>query len=141
MITQILGLRRKFGDRETKNKVCLNLFFDENNLKVPKYKQTIFVGHEVLQMKPIVDKDSTYHRFIKANDWVYGLFPNAEKDEPLNQSKRSMSSSLTGDMVERVLKYIQLKLINSHKTTELITDTQLWFHPDDFEKKLNGKNK
>lgn len=139
-ITHILGLRRKFGDRETKDKVCLNLFFDEVNLEIPKKKQTLFVGHEVLQMKPLIDKNHAYSRFLKVNEWVYKLFPNAQRPAISSNFRHKKVATLTGELVERVLKYIQLRLINSHKTTEIITDTQLWFHPDDFEKKVNGKN-
>ena len=36
------------------NKVCLNLFFDESDLAVPKFKRSEYVAHEVLQMKPLV---------------------------------------------------------------------------------------
>lgn len=140
-IIQLLGLRRKFGDREAKDKICLNLFFDESDLKIPKYKQTAFVGHEVLQMKPLIDKNQTYFKFLKANEWVYKLFPNADKPKASGPATKPKGETLTGEVVERVLKYMEIKLINSHKTTELITDTQLWFHPDDFEKKLNGKIK
>ena len=40
------------------------------------------------------------------------------------------------DSFEFVLKYFQVALIRKHRTTEVITDTQLWFHPEDFEKKI-----
>ena len=38
--------------------------------------------------------------------------------------------------IESIFKKVQLSLINRHRTTEIITSTQLWFHPDDFEKKI-----
>jgi hypothetical protein len=41
-----------------------------------------------------------------------------------------------GNFAELVLKTLQLSYINRHRTTEIITDTQLWFFPRDFEKKL-----
>ena len=43
------------------------------------------------------------------------------------------------DKVESVLKKLQLFSINKHKTSELITDSQLWFHPEDFEKKIKAR--
>ncbi|MEK7523169.1 MAG: hypothetical protein AAB569_06295 [Patescibacteria group bacterium] len=140
VLAQMLGLRR-VRDSAThffhKNKVCLNLFFDEGNLKVPPFKQTEFVGHEVLQMKPIVVKGNVYERFLGANRWVFRLFPNAP---PVIPAKAGIQTKITSfiifNKVEQLLKKIQLKLINKHRTTEIITPTQLWFHPDDFEKKL-----
>jgi len=132
-----------------KNKVCLNLFFDESNLKVPKFKQTLFVGHEVLQMKPIVVKENIYQRFLEVNEWVFRLFPNARevvsrKYKVLSiKQKKSLNTyylilNTFFNKIEQSLKGYQLHLINCHRTTELITPTQLWFHPDDFEKKLKA---
>lgn len=141
LLTQVFGLRRKYGEREVKNKVCLNLFFDESNLVVPKHKRTNFVGHEVMQMKPLVNKNQAYERFIKANSWVFKLFPNSKSDISHVVTRTLIKSTIVGDLIEVVLKYVETILINSHKTNELITDTQLWFHPDDFEKKINGKIK
>ncbi|PIU74306.1 hypothetical protein COS77_02270 [Candidatus Roizmanbacteria bacterium CG06_land_8_20_14_3_00_34_14] len=133
-----------------KNKVCLNLFFDESNLKVPKFKQTLFVGHEVLQMKPIVIKDNIYQRFLEVNEWVFRLFPNARevvgrKYKALSiKQKKSLNTyylilNTFFNKIEQSLKGYQLHLINRHRTTEFITPTQLWFHPDDFEKKIKYK--
>lgn len=136
MIAFIIGLKRPLGRNKAPNKICLNLFFEENNLKVPKFKQNLFVGHEVLQMRPIVNKNQIYEQFLAANKWVFKLFPNASIPVALNPAKDKVERNKIGDWLENLLKRFQLKLINKHKTTELITNTQLWFHPDDFEKKI-----
>jgi len=164
ILAQLFGLRRNRETRESfnnetmkqlnnvfRNKVCLNLFFDESNLKVPKFKQTEFVGHEVLQMKPIMIKGDIYERFLKANLWVQAIFPNSTWIISKIKDQRSKTSSklkslkfkpvfdicaLTFDLFERLAKNFQLTSINRHRTTEIITSTQLWFHPDDFEKKI-----
>jgi len=152
----IMGLKRGLKQHKAPNKVCLNLFFDENNLKVFKFKQTEFVGHEVLQMKPIIVKDNIYKRFLEANRWVQDIFPNSSwiMSKVKNQKSKiqvksqnyfknfklltltSNFSLLTFNFIESILKNLQLTLINHHRTTELISNTQLWFHPDDFEKKI-----
>ncbi len=156
IISFIMGLKRSIGQNEAPNKVCLNLFFDESNLKVPKFKQTEFVGHEVLQMKPVIVKDNIYERFLEANLWVQAIFPNSSWIMSKVKSQKSkiqvksqkyfknfklltLTSNfllLTFNFIESILKNLQLTLINRHRTTEMITSTQLWFHPDDFEKKI-----
>lgn len=135
-IAFIMGLKRALGQHKAPNKVCLNLFFDEANLKVPRFKQNLFVGHEVFQMKPIVDKDTIYERFLQANKWVYRFFPNATLPVISNQVNNRSKHNALGNRLEKILKDFQLRLINKHKTTELVTNRQLWFHPDDFEKKI-----
>jgi len=144
IIAFIMGLKRPLGLKKASDKVCLNLFFEESNLKVPKFKQTLFVGHEVLQMKPIINKDYTYERFLQANQWVFRLFPNAPfpvisseaTEKSLPAGRQVAKRNKLGDWLENFLKQLQLYLIRKHQTTEIITDTQLWFHPVDFGKKL-----
>ncbi len=165
LLAQIIGVRRKrmaggkLQAENNKDKVCLNLFFDEAGLRVPKFKRNEYVAHEVLQMKPIINKNQAYERFLEANKWVYGIFPNAKitssKSQITNKAQSTIDKrfknwnlnivwnlvlgtwNFVGDMVEWLLKQAQLVLINRHRTTEIITDTQLWFFPDDFEKKLS----
>lgn len=126
-----------------KNKLCLNLFFDESDLCVPKFKKTAFVGHEILQMKPLIVKGDVYEQFLKANRWVFSLFPNA-KFKISSQFKKLKIKNLSGssnlgfrisNKIESYLKSLQLRLINKHKTSEIITARQLWFHPQDYNLK------
>ncbi len=156
----LLGLKRKRNDTRYalqathfQNKVCLNLFFDERELGIPRFKQSVFVGHEVLQMKPVINKDRVYERFLEANQWVMSFFPNTPKisnfkflisnqfpiskfkNYELNKNLKFKIENFSG-WLEGQLKKFQLKLIKTHQTTEIITNTQLWFHPDDFEKKI-----
>lgn len=143
VLAQLFGLRRGRKRENNSNKVCLNLFFDEKNMRVPKFKQTVFVGHEVLQMKPIVNKEMAYEWFLASNKWVLELFPNAKQffdfRFSLPSRKTGIFNEKLGDFLESQLKKSQLWLINKHKTTEIITSTQLWFHPDDFEKKIKNQ--
>ena len=128
------GLKRQRALVQAKNKVCLNLFFDEGNLSIAVKKQTKFVAHEILQMKPIINKDEAYKGFLEANKWVFKLFPNVPRSREVQSRKKSVSS--LGNLVESLVKKFQLYFIRKHQTTEIITDTQLWFFPEDFEKKL-----
>ena len=157
LLAQILGIRRKrlnnnqqlaINNKQLKNCVCLNLFFDESNLKVLKFKQTEYVAHEVLQMKPLVQKDNIYLRFIDANRWVFDIFPNVRSGSTLISTQidadsgnprchpRISASKRLFDLIEFLLKSFQLYFINKHRSSEIITDSQLWFHPEDFAKKI-----
>lgn len=142
IIAFIIGLKRRTGLQKAPNKICLNLFFDESNLTVPKVKKTMFVGHEILQMKPIINKKQTYEKFLSANQWVFRFFPNARavlkfKIENLDLNENSkLKNKNFGNWLESFLRQFQLYLIRKHQTTEIITDTQLWFHPVDFGKKI-----
>lgn len=133
ILTSLLGKRRLRLATKVKDKLCLNLFFSEQNLKIPKHKQTEYVAHEVLQLKTIVNKNQTYEQLLTTNPWIFKLFPQAKNGTRVYQAKSIQS---TPGVIERMLEKFQRHLISKHQTQELITDTQLWFFPDDFEKRL-----
>lgn len=150
LIAMILGQKRSKNSPKSHaaNKVCLNMFFDKKDLQVPHFKQNRYVAHEVLQMKPLVNKNNMHERFLRANAWALGFYPNALQilqPKHIVAQPRTLSSLaravwplflLIGDMIEYFLKQLQMAKINRGKTTEIITDTQLWFFPNDFEKKV-----
>ena len=146
ILATIMGRRRKREERHAPNKICLNLFFDERDLSLPVHKRGEYGAHEVLQMKPLIEKDDMYGKFLKANTWVFKKFPNAHPIIPLQSSvvyKFGFIGQgiltfvrMTITVIEYLLKQFQRSIIHRHQTSEIITDTQLWFFPDDFEKKM-----
>jgi hypothetical protein len=134
LIANFMGVRRKRNQVNVNNKICLNLFFDENDLLIPSFKQTEYVGHELLQMKIIVNKNFTYERFLKSNTWVHIFFPNT-KYSRVPKTPHVKNTGI-GNLIESMLKTLQRMIINRHRTTEIITDNQLWFFPHDYELKI-----
>lgn len=157
---KILGIHTKTG-------VCLNLFFDEIDLEIPPKKQNSYIAHELLQMKPIADKDHIYNRFLNENQWIYRYFPNAKAQNtqhitcnmkhPMQNLSFKYDKYLLSEVyeiktkmlhatcyklhefVDRLFKSLQLPLIKHNHTALFITPTQLWLFKNDFEKKLKRK--
>ena len=169
-ITSILRVRRVRKEKNPQDKLCLNLFFDEGNLQIPKKKQTEYVAHEVLQLLPVVNKKGVYERFLEVNRWVYKFFPNGKNSVASSKQQVARKNNLEFNSQFRIgkriclpltklrqyveakwgklkienlwefcLKNLQLILIKRHQTTEIITDKQLWFFPEDFERKLKTR--
>ncbi|CAN5164436.1 hypothetical protein BH09PAT2_BH09PAT2_05680 [soil metagenome] len=59
-------------------KLCFNLFFSETGLKLQKERQTLYVAHEILQLKVLFNRKGIYHKFLSENNWVKDLFPNVQ---------------------------------------------------------------
>ncbi len=139
LLAIILGIKRRRGEAVAKNKVCLNLFFDEREILIPKLKRTRYVAMELLSVLPLINKDFLYERLLKANSrWVKSYFPNSLNNLKAFQIKKENNRSFFPfDIFEKILKKIQLYSINKHKTKELIFDSQLWFFPEDFEEEYN----
>ncbi len=121
------------------NGVCLNLFFDEKDLTIPLKKQNEYIAHELLQMKPIIDKGNTYGLLMEANKWVFSLFPNSRRQKLEVRSKNSNIFCLLSSvflLLESLMRLLQLPIIRKNKTGFRVTPTQLWLFRSDFEKKL-----
>jgi predicted nucleotidyltransferase len=76
LLTELIAKRRRPKDKEFKNKICLNMFLDENHLRIPKQEQNLFTAHEVCQLKPLWQKEKIYQKFLKENQWVKQFLPN-----------------------------------------------------------------
>ena len=135
LLTSLLGVRRARGESQVKDKLCLNLFFSEHDLQIPKKKQSLYVAHEIGQLWTVRNKENTYERFLAANRWLNRYFPHF----PIKTIKAKRHFEAAG-WAERLLRTVQMWQINQHRTTEIITSTQLWFFPADFELKLSHLN-
>lgn len=131
---EILGKRRKARETKVKDKICLNLLLDETSLNLSKEKQNQFIAHEICQMKPILNKDYTYEKFLKANLWVKKWLPNGvERIENLKLKIKyphySLLITYLLDLLEKVAFQFQLRYMKAKRTTEEISPHFAFFHP------------
>lgn len=139
IIISLLGKRRKFGDVDEQDLLCANMFMTHNHLRLPYHSQDLYSAHEIVQLKPLFIRGDTYKRFLLENAWVANYVPNAWKWAMGNVQQSHSYSVHIGVVVGRIICYvlnplcrlIQLMIMRSHKTNEIITDTVLQFHPDD----------
>jgi len=61
---------RRWRAREVGDEYCLNLWLDEANLKIPKDKRNLRNAMDLVMMKPILNKNDVYEKFMKKNIWV-----------------------------------------------------------------------
>ncbi len=71
---RLVGVYRQPG--KIKDKICPNMLLDEEHLALPEKERDLFSAHEVLQMKPLWQKEGTYQRFVRANQWSQEFLPN-----------------------------------------------------------------
>jgi len=134
ILAKLIGIRGRNG-------VCLNLFFDESDLTITKMKQNSYIAHEILQVRPIIDKQNIYHALIGANRWIFNYFPNAIA-RVVNNDRCSLQKKFTYHLqpinynLDMLFKLLQLPIIKKNKTGFRITDGQLWLFKRDFEKEL-----
>lgn len=129
----LFGVRRQRLQMSAPDKLCMNLWFDNSALRVPKAKQSEYTAYEVWRMRPLVNNNHTYEQFLLANRWTTHYLPNTQALIP---TPHLCAPTVSFFFLEPLLKRIQKYFINRHKTTELITETQLWFYPDDIHEQI-----
>jgi len=61
---------RKFGKKEKKDDFCFNLWIDEDSLCLSKNKQNLKNGVDLILIRPLINKNKIYERFISTNSWA-----------------------------------------------------------------------
>ncbi|MCX6794054.1 MAG: hypothetical protein NTY06_03025 [Candidatus Gottesmanbacteria bacterium] len=135
LLMDILGLRRHPKDQQVANKVCLNMFMTESAMSLARHDRDCFTAHEVLQMAPLWEQKGTYRIFLRTNRWVARYLPNAWKEKEVTVVPKMCTSFPLVIVLMRLLewstKQLQLWYMARHRTSEVITDTTLRFHPKD----------
>ncbi|MFQ6002788.1 MAG: hypothetical protein ACE5KJ_03495 [Candidatus Zixiibacteriota bacterium] len=156
-LAELVARRRRPGDSEVRDKICLNMFLDENHLAVPKKEQDLFSAHEVCQLKLLWEKDETYQRFLRSNQWVERYLPNwkentSEANTPIPDRAKAYAKNDPGlkdtsdgdpkgllrggamDKLEILAMRLQLVYMARRKTTETTEPGRIRFHPEDARK-------
>jgi predicted nucleotidyltransferase len=134
---------RRFGQKEEKNKLCLNIWIDESDLEWEKKRRNIFTAHEIVQITPLVDKENVFERFVYKNRWIRNYWPKAIRIRAKSQKTRKAAGSwsLIFNLLEPIARNLQLLYMRGKVTKEIVTPTKALFHPNDLSeyvlKRLN----
>lgn len=143
ILMEMTGKRRHPNEINVNNKICLNMFVDEDHLEIPHKEQDLFSAHEVLQMKLLWDRDNMYQKFVATNQWVEKYLPNAWKKviKQIATKKLRDKNSFYHNIITQLLNYFeiflkkfQLMYMRNRRTTEIISDGVIRFHPKDARK-------
>lgn len=159
MLLDMFGLRRHPKDRRVQNLVCLNMFMTEDGFALPAQERDLFSAHEVLLMTRLWDRGGAYQKFLLANHWVKKFLPNAWKYRNQESGIRNYENRQNNvesifsfilhtsyfilRLLEPFVKTLQLKYMSKRRSTEVVTDTVIRFHPRDargwIKKKLGNR--
>lgn len=158
-LLSLTGQRRKVGEKGRKiaGKLCINILLEEDRLE--QMNKDIFVAHEVLQMKVLWQRDGVYSKYLSDNDWAFKFLPNwigGARGPASSASRRASSiasllrlragtpSSLSPlanltNLLEKLAKWLQLKIMQPPQGQERIEDGALYFHPNDIRQEVLSK--
>ena len=135
---------RRFVEKKQKDRLCLNVWLDESDLSWGKNKRNIFTAHEIAQIRPLVNKDNTYEKFLRKNSWFKNYWPNAVKDIRIIEYKNNGGIKIKIFLISKYLNILisllfeslafklQYKYMKEKITKETVTSTRALFHPNDW---------
>lgn len=139
--------------RKTKNqhsgKFCLSFFITEEAINFEKIalEDDMYLYFRILYMKPIIDINHTYERFVDENKkWCdfshFEKILEANKNSIFIKKRRKNKNSKIGNICEKILKKILLPKTEKsfHDLWKpfgvIINDTMLKFHDTDKRKEI-----
>jgi predicted nucleotidyltransferase len=132
-----LGEKREKNNALGRDKICLNMFLSEDSIMISKNLRNLFAAHEVVQVKPLFNKDDTYEKFLYANKWVSSFLPNAIRSPRIvfSDAQRKLSfTNLLCDALEIVFFGLQYLYMRSNITSEVVNKSVARFHPKDIKR-------
>lgn len=135
LLLKLLGFRlRTPGDKNEKDKLCLNLWVDETALVWKK--RNAFTAHEICQVVSLVSKTKTYEVFLWQNKWVKAYWPNAVKLTKPATSQRTYIFGSVMRFFEPLAFWLQRRYMQGKITNEVVTSNMALFHPLDLSKEV-----
>lgn len=135
IILTLVGSARTRNNTTVKDKICLNMMLDESAISFSKASQSLYVAHEIVQMKPIFVRDNMYQIFLRSNSWVKQYMPNVlsrRTTQAKNAELRKVSMGPLISALEFIVQKLQLWYMKA-RTRETVTRHLLAFHPRDYE--------
>ena len=123
---ELMGVRRRPHTLKAANRICANMYLDETALSLPYAKRNLYTAHEVVQTKPLINKESIYERFLSANRWVLAYLPNTVISPTVHRPLPTVHSSR---LLEQIAYQLQYAYMRRKMTRETITPHSAFFHP------------
>jgi hypothetical protein len=133
---ELTGKRRRPRQRQAADKVCANLYLDQNRLTVPIHLRNLYTAHEVIQVRPLADPYGLHARFLRRNAWITTFLGNTKLSPTAAASLTTPVKSKAPLWLEKHLRLLQHRYMKPRQTREHVTANQAFFHPTDLAPRI-----
>ncbi|MGD0523088.1 MAG: hypothetical protein ABSA43_00800 [Candidatus Microgenomates bacterium] len=126
-------IRRPGGINE-KDKLCLNMWLDEDSLTWPVKERSLYSAHELGQLVPLVTKNNLYEYLMWENGWLKDYWPNIKIVNSAKRIARSKNKILK--FFNQLAFWVQKRYMTGKITREVVTESKAIFHPVDWNHKI-----
>lgn len=122
---------RKYDREQNPDEFCFNLWLETDSLSLPRPKQNLKNAMDLILMKPVINREKTYEKFIEANSWAAKYVANGYRKI---QSKRVRNKKdkfcLICYLANRLAFYGQYWYMRGKFKGELVDIKRAFFHPE-----------
>jgi predicted nucleotidyltransferase len=132
-----IAIRRARVNKQA-DRLCLNIWMDEEDLSIESPRNA-YTAHELAQIVPLINRETTYERLLAANKWILDYWPNAIALRNFQFStfnKKTNLLSFVSTLIEKSAYFLQRVYMAKKWTREVVTPTRAFFHPFDWSKKM-----
>ncbi|MDD3003048.1 MAG: nucleotidyltransferase domain-containing protein [Candidatus Shapirobacteria bacterium] len=123
---------RKFGKKEKTDEFCFNLWLDEKSLELDKEKQHLKNAVDLILMKPLINKNKTYEKFILANDWAKKYIATGyslkKPSPPINRGTSLDREALSERIINWLMFWLQFLYMKKKIKNEKVGLHKAFFH-------------
>lgn len=134
---------RKPNTKDEKDKLCLNMWLEEDAIKWMKKDRNIYTAHEILQIIPLINKNNTFEKFVSSNDWIFDFWKKYKKKRNTLKDISGLVVTHNANLFISSLNYIaylaQLLYMKSKATKEVVSLKKAIFHVNDWGNHIINK--
>ena len=134
LLLKFVGVKiRSPYDKEQRDKICLNMWLDEDKLAW-EYEKSLYTAHEIAQVRPLYSKNKTYEFFLSKNKWILNFWPNSVKvkDQKFFKKNKTIKIGRIFNRIEKLMFNIQYRYMKNKITNEKVKRKIALFHPQDW---------
>jgi len=122
---------RKPEIREKSDEFCFNLWLDEKSLSLKKEKRTLKNAVDLILIKPLINRNRTYEKFISANDWAKEFVATGyslKQIVPLRETSLLRKNTLLDKVINLVVFWPQFWYMKGKIKNEKVGLHEAFFH-------------
>jgi predicted nucleotidyltransferase len=125
--------QRRYGVKEKKGDICSNLWLEEGALRLPIKKQNLKNAVDLVMMKPLLNRENIYERFLKQNEWVKEYVANGyqrrvKENILMFENKKTISEIMWKDLINNICFWGQYLYMKKKIIGEIVDKKRAFFH-------------
>lgn len=139
-ISRLLGLvllklsgvkTRSKNNKQSADRICTNMWLEEGSLVIRQ--RNIYTAHELVQILPILNRDSVHEKLIVKNKWTKDYWPNVAQNKiDIKVSNRTANKNIVTKIIKSLNKpawVLQKMYMQNSITKESVSYSRAIFHP------------